>query len=117
MIKQIYGLQLSPIGLVPQKNCRDRIISDYGYFNVNDDTFNIAPAKAMQFGRTLRRLLYHIHHANSNFGPIFMSKVDLSDGFYWLWLRPEDIHHLAVLFPTQKNEPSLIGIPMTNPMG
>ena len=77
----MFGLQFSPIGLVPQNNCCDRMISDYSYFNMNDDNFNIAPSKAMQFGQTLWRLFDYIHHANSKFGPIFMSKVDLSDGF------------------------------------
>ena len=93
------------------------MISDYSYFDVNADTFNIAPAEAMQFGRTLSRLLYRIHHSNSQFGPVYMSKVDLSDGFYRLWLRPEDTHRLAVLFPSRENEPALVGIPLTDPMG
>ena len=82
MIKQMYGLQLSPIGLVPQKNRQDRMNLDYSYFNMNDDTFNIAPSEAMQFGRTLGRFLHRIHYANSKFGSIFLSKVDLSDWFY-----------------------------------
>ena len=46
-----------------------------------------------------------------------MSKVDLSDGFYRIWLRPEDTHRLAVLFPSRKNEPALVGILLTNSMG
>jgi hypothetical protein len=58
-----------------------------------------------------------MHHANTKFGPVYKSKVDLSDGFYCLWLRPEDTMRLAVLFPSQPNEPDLIGIPLTNPMG
>ena len=57
------------------------MISDYSYFDVNRDTLNIAPGEAMQFGRALWRLLYRIHHANDIFGPVFMSKIDLSDGF------------------------------------
>ena len=93
------------------------MISDYNYFDVNADTFNIAPAKTMQFGRALSRFLYCIHHANAQFGPVYMSKIDLSDGFYRLWLRPEDTHRLAVLFPSRENEPTLVGIPLTNPMG
>jgi hypothetical protein len=93
------------------------MISDYSYFEVNKDTLNIAPSKAMQFGRTLWRLLYRIHHANTKFGPVYMSKVDLLDGFYRLWLQPEDTMRLAVLFPSRPNEPDLIGIPLTNPMG
>ena len=47
MIKRMFDSQLSPIGLVPQTNRRDRMISDYSYFDVNADTFNIAPAEAM----------------------------------------------------------------------
>ena len=93
------------------------MISDYSYFDVNKDTLNIAPSEAMQFGRTLWRLLFRIHHANEKFGPVYMSKVDLSDGFYRLWLRPEDTMRLAVLFPSRQGEPDLIGIPLTNPMG
>ena len=109
-------MRLSPIGLVPQTNRRDRMIPDYSYFDVNADTFNIAPEEAMQFGRTLSRLLYLIHHAISHFGPVYMSKVYLSDGFYRLWLRSEDIHRLAVFFSFTKNKPALVGIPVTNPM-
>ena len=117
MIKKLFRLRLSPIGLVPQNNRRDRMISDYSYYDVNADTLNIAPTESMQFGRTLWRLLNEIHHANSKFGPVYMSKIDLSDGFYRLWLRPEDTPALAVLLPTRENEPPLIGIPLTNPMG
>ena len=43
--------------------------------------------------------------------------MDPSDGFYRLWLRPEDTPHLFVLFPSQKDEPVLVGIPLTNLMG
>ena len=71
----------------------------------------------MQFGCTLWRLLYSTHHANSKYGPVFMSKMDLSDGFYQLWLRPEDTHRLAILFPSRKDKLALVGIPLTNPMG
>ena len=117
MIKSVFGLRLSPLGLVPQRGRRDRMISDYSYFDVNNDTLNIAPSEAMQFGRTLWRLLFRIHHANDRFGPVYMSKVDLSDGFYRLWLRPEDTMRLAVLFPSREGEPDLIGVPLTNPMG
>lgn len=111
------GLRLSPLGLVPQRGRRDRMISDYSYFGINADTLRLAPAEAMQFGRALIRLLTKIHHANDRFGPVYMSKVDLSDGFYRLWLRAEDTAHLAVLFPTRDGEPPLVGIPLTNPMG
>jgi hypothetical protein len=117
LVKKQFGLRLSPLGLVPQRGRRDRMISDYSFFDVNQETLKLAPDEAMQFGRTLWRLLYRIHHANDKFGPVFLSKVDLSDGFYRLWLRPEDTVHLAALFPSRPGEPKLVGIPLTNPMG
>lgn len=117
LVIDLLGLRLSPLGLVPQRGRRDRMISDYSYFGINDETLRLAPAEAMQFGKTLIRLLTTIHHANDRFGPVYMSKVDLSDGFYRLWLRAEDAAHLAVLFPTREGEPPLVGIPLTNPMG
>eukprot|EP00536_Pseudo-nitzschia_multiseries_P008417 jgi/Psemu1/20386/gm1.20386_g len=50
-----------------------------------------------------------LHQANDRFVPVYyMSKIDLSDGFYWLWLRPKD---------TMPGEPPLIGTPLTNPIG
>ena len=58
------------------------MISDYSYFGVNDDTLQFAPLDAMQFGRTLIRLLTKIHCANNRFRPVHMSKIDLADGFY-----------------------------------
>ena len=92
LIQSMPGLRLSPLGLVPQRGRRDRMISDYSYFDVNQETLNLGPSDAMQFGRTLWRLLYRIHRANSRFGPVYLSKVDISDGFYRLFLRPEDTH-------------------------
>ena len=77
MIKRMFGLQLSLIGLVPQTNCCNRMISDYSYFYVNANRLNIAPSEVMQFGHTLWRLLYRIHHVNSSFGPVYMSKERL----------------------------------------
>ena len=117
LVLDLPGLRLSPLGLVPQRGRRDRMISDYSYFGINADTLRLAPKEAMQFGRALIRLLTKIHHANDRFGHVFMSKVDLSDGFYRLWLRANDTAHLAVLFPTRDGEPPLVGIPLTNPMG
>ena len=46
-----------------------------------------------------------------------MWKINLSDGFYCSWLRPEDRLKPAVLFPSRPGEDHLVGIPLTNPMG
>ena len=78
------SLRLSPLGLVPQRNWRDQMIFDYSYIGVNDDTLQLAPLNAMQFGRTLNHLLAKIYRANDRFGPVHMSKIDLADGIYQL---------------------------------
>ena len=70
----------------------------------------------MQFDRTITRLLAKIHRANDRFRPVYMFKIDLPDGFYRLWLRPEDTFWLAMLFPSRPGEPPLVGISLTNPM-
>ena len=50
LVKDILRIRLSPLGLVPQRNRRDRMISDYCFFGVNDDTVPLAtpdPQKAL----------------------------------------------------------------------
>ena len=92
------------------------MISDYSYFDVNQDTLNVAPGEAMQFGSALWHLLYRIHHANDRFRPLYMSKMDLSDDFYWLFLHPEDTYCFEVLFSTHTHKQNFITIPLCNLM-
>ena len=105
-------LRLSPLGVVPQRDRRPRTISDYTYFDVNPETLKLAPSEAMLFGRALQRLLRLIHSANPRFGPVYLSKIDISGGFYRVGLRPNDAIRLAVLFPSLPNKEQLIGIPL-----
>ena len=53
LIQDMFGMRLSPLGLVPQQGHWDQMISDYSYFDVNQQTLNIALKEAMQFGCTL----------------------------------------------------------------
>jgi hypothetical protein len=76
------NLRLSPLGVVPQRDRRPRTISDYSFFMVNEDTADLAPAESMQFGRALWRILNAIARANPTLGPVYLSKVDIADGFY-----------------------------------
>lgn len=110
-------LRLSPLGVVPQHDRRPRTIVDYSYFGVNDETIALAPHEAMQFGRALPRLLRKIHEANPRFGPVYLSTVDIADGFYRIGLRPDDALRLGVLFPTRHGERQLIAVPLVLPMG
>ena len=75
-------LRLSPLGVVPQRDRRPRTISDYSYFLVNTDTSDAAPRDAMQFGRVLQRILQRIRRADPKYGPVYLSKIDIADGFY-----------------------------------
>ena len=113
----LIGLRVSPMGVVPQRNRRPRLIVDLSFYDVNADTINLAPKEAMQFGRALERILYQIRHANPRFGPIYLSKVDLSDGFYRVKLNDSAIAKLAVALPRFPGEDQLIALPLVLPMG
>lgn len=56
-VRSWQGLRISPLGVVPQRDRRPRLIVDYSFSGVNDDTVRLAPKEAMQFGRTLQRLM------------------------------------------------------------
>ena len=47
---------------------------------LNEDTANTAPLETMQFGKCLIRILQRIHRANPRYGPVYLSKIDISDG-------------------------------------
>ena len=113
----LLGLRVSPMGVVPQRNRRPRLIVDLSFYDINADTVNLAPSEAMQFGRTLERILYQIRHSNPRFGPVYLSKVDLSDGFYRIQLNSSAIAKLAVALPRFPNEEQLLALPLVLPMG
>ena len=77
----------------------------------------LAPPEAMQFGRALKRVLQRIYKANPKFGPVYLSEIDISDGFYRIAVHTEDAPKLAVLFPTRDGESPLVSIPLVLPMG
>jgi hypothetical protein len=117
LVKDMVNLRLSPLGIIPQRNRRPRLIVDYSFWGINDDTVKLSPAGAMQFGRALGRLLFRIRHANPRSGPNCMAKTDLADGFYRLWLAARDIPNLGVVFPTYDDKEPLVALPLTLPMG
>ena len=117
LVKHDPTLRLSPIGVVPQNNRRPRPIVDYTFYGINSATQPNVPVESMQFGRTLDRLLRRIVTANPRFGNVYLSKTDLSDGFYRIRLNPADILKLGVLFPRLPGEPQLVALPISLPMG
>jgi hypothetical protein len=72
----------------------------------------------MQFGHALECILGEILLANSKHGHVFMTKTDLSDGFYGVGVEPDDVPKLGVIFPSRpgQNEP-LMALPLVLPMG
>jgi hypothetical protein len=71
----------------------------------------------MQFGRALWRILNNIHRADHRLGPVFLSKVDIADGFYRIQVNTNDVPKLGVVVPTEPGQPQIIGSPLVLPMG
>jgi hypothetical protein len=77
----------------------------------------LAPAESIQFGRALWRILTNIYKADHGLGPVFLSKVDIADGFYQIQVNANDVPKLGVVVPTEPGQPQLIGFPLVLPMG
>ncbi|KAI2491522.1 hypothetical protein MHU86_23050 [Fragilaria crotonensis] len=110
-------LRVSPLGVVPQRDRRPRLIVDYSFSDVNAETVPLAPNEAMQFGRALQRVFTTIVHANRRYGPVYLSKIDIADGFYRVWLQIADIPKLGVALPIAPGAVPLVAFPLALPMG
>jgi len=71
----------------------------------------------MQFGRALQRILQRILLADPKFGPVYLSKIDIADGFYRVHLAPRDVPRLGVLLPQSQGEEPMVALPWVLPMG
>lgn len=117
LVRHIPQLRISPLGIVPQAERRPRTIVDLSFFGVNQDTVPLAPSEAMQFGRALQRLLQKLVNSDPRHGPVYLIKVDISDGFYRIHVTPGDVPSLAVSFPPAPDGRKLVAFPMALPMG
>ena len=113
---QLPHLRLSPLGVVPQRNRRSRLIVDYTYSGVNDETARLAPPEAMQFGKALHRVLSKVVHADPYYGPVSLGKIDIADGFYRIGIQVRDIPKLGVILPSAGGS-ALVAFPLALPMG
>jgi hypothetical protein len=116
-VKDMVDLRLSPLGVVPQRERRPRVIADYSFYDVNADTLKLGPEAAMQFGKAIERLLNTAVRAHPRFGPILHYKVDISDGFYRITLSTSGVKKLGVLLPPFPGSPPLVAFPLVLPMG
>ena len=116
-IKHLPNLQLSPAAIKVERERRPRLLCDHSWYPVNDTTAPHAPPEAMQFGGALHRTLRHVRHANPKYGPVFIAKHDIKDGFYRMFLRASQSPRLAIIMPQYAGEPQLVAIPMSSTMG
>jgi len=116
-VKDLPDLRLSPPGVVPQRNRRPRWICDYSWWGINADTLPLAAKESMQFGHALDRILREILLADPTHGPVYLIKINISDGFYRIALNIDDIPKLGVVFPTLPGEKPLVAFPLVLPMG
>jgi len=116
-IAHLPNLQISPMGVVPQQDQRPQTITNYTFSEVNANTVDLTSHLPLQFGRALLHILCKIVTSDPTFGPIFIIKLNLADGFYQIHLAPQHILALGVAFPTQPGKPLLIAFPLALPMG
>ena len=85
---------------------------------VNNEALSLALKAAMQFGHALDRILWEIILADLSLGPVYLSKLDISNGFFSINLAIEDIPHLGVVFMVKDSEQEpLVAFPLIPPMG
>ena len=98
------GLCVSPLGIMPQRKRRPRLIADHSFHSINAETMQLAPDKAVQFGRALEWTLQKIRHTDPHHRPIFLSKADLADGFCQFGLALSGIGELGIAFPAHRDK-------------
>lgn len=75
------------------------------------------PNNSMQFDHALTHIIHTILLANPCKGLVRLIKINLSFGFYQIWLCPEDSAKFGVLFPNLPGESPLVAILLVLPMG
>jgi hypothetical protein len=122
-------LKISPVAVVPQVGRRGRIILDLSFpvyqdldgvititqESVNDTTVLQAPSVPVkEIGRVLPRLLQYMQETPVRLHILFC-KLDISDGFWRLTVRPEDSFNFAYVLPQKEGEPVRIVVPSADP--
>ena len=94
LVKDWPDLRISPPGVIPQHERRPRWICDYSFSNINFEALELFAKETMQYGHALDRLLRKILLSDPDLGPVYMHKIDVSDGFYRIHLSLLDIPKL-----------------------
>jgi hypothetical protein len=116
IVRGLANLHLSPTGVVPQRDRRDRTIVDYSFYLVNQITQALAP-DFLQFGHALYRILQLLQRADTRRGTTYLAKIDVADAFMRIPLFAPHIAVLGALLPAYVGEEQLVAFPMILPMG
>ena len=71
----------------------------------------------MQFGRTLQHILFQIYRADPRWGPVYLAKVDISDGFYNISVNADGSKNFGIVLPSAPGQEPLILFFLGLPMG
>jgi hypothetical protein len=130
------NLKISPAAAVPQANRRARIILDLSFPvrrperagrrqrmgpmlapSVNETTVKLSPQTAVkEIGKVLTRVLHFMSRTPPD-QQIFLSKVDLSDGFWRMIVEPSQKWNFCYVMPDPPGSPVRIVVPSALQMG
>ena len=117
-VNTLHNLWLSPVAVIPQMGRRPCLISDFTLIGINNVSKRSDPMEAMRFGGALQRILKQILTSDPRLGPVYLSKVELTDAYMRLWVRMEDVPSVAFLVPKKKSSNiQLVGSHLSLPMG
>ena len=71
----------------------------------------------MLFGRALRRILFQIYRADPRWGPVYLAKVDIPDGFYNICVNANGAKNFGIVLPSAPGQEPLILFFLGLPMG
>ena len=114
---KLNNLHISLPGVIPQRDRRFRWICNYTWSGINPSSLPLLPLDALQYGRAFDRITRQILLADPRYGPVYLLKCDIADGYYRLGLTIGDIPRLAVAFPASLGEDPLIALPLVLHMG
>ncbi len=116
-VASLPNLWLSPLGIILQRDCCPHTIADYTFSSINGNMVPLADHLPLQFGQALLCILQNIVMRNPAFGPIYLLKLNIADGFYQIHLAPHHIPLLGVVFPTPIGQLALVAFLLALPMG
>ena len=96
-VNALPNLWLYPITFNPQVGQQPRLIFDFTWSGMNNATKRLVPMKAICFGGELQHIIRQILVSDPRLGPVYTSKVDLTDADMRLWAIMEDVPSVALL--------------------